>query len=110
MKYFLKFSDCYILKDRKPMKVEGRELLGWRRWMQMNERHVAETKINDVRVSTVFLGVDHNFFDDGPPLLFETVIFGGPHDGWQKRSPTWEQAETIHAQACAIAGLERERM
>jgi hypothetical protein len=27
-------------------------------------------------VSTVFLGLDHNFGMNGPPILFETMVFG----------------------------------
>lgn len=27
-------------------------------------------------VSTVWLGVNHNFTGDGPPLIFETMVFG----------------------------------
>lgn len=26
-------------------------------------------------VSTVWLGLDHNFYSDGPPLIFETMVF-----------------------------------
>ena len=36
---------------------------------------------NVVFISTVFLGIDHNFNLEGPPLLFETMIFGGIKDG-----------------------------
>lgn len=60
---------------------------------------VAETYIDDVRVSTVFLGVDHSF-DGGPPLLFETMVFGGPLDEEQERCSTWAQAEAMHAAMC----------
>jgi hypothetical protein len=40
----------------------------------------------EVSVSTVFLGIDHGFrCDRGLPVLWETMIFGGPHDGYQNR-------------------------
>ena len=32
-------------------------------------------------VSTVFLGLDHAFQSDGPPVLWETLILGGVLDG-----------------------------
>jgi hypothetical protein len=51
---------------------------------------------DDVRVSTVFLGLDHSF-GTGPPLLFETMVFGGPMDQEQGRCTTWEEAESLHA-------------
>jgi hypothetical protein len=46
----------------------------------------------------VFLGVDHNFFDEGEPVLFETMVFGGKYDEEQERYITYEQAEQGHAQ------------
>lgn len=66
-----------------------------------NRPHVALTEKGKVSVSTVFLGIDHSFFE-GPPLVFETMIFGGEHDGWQDRCSTWEEAEAMHARACAL--------
>lgn len=55
---------------------------------------VAKDEINGVKISTVFLGMDHGFF--GKPLLFETMIFGGEHDMYQERYSTYEQAEKGH--------------
>lgn len=60
---------------------------------------VARDEIGVTIVSTVFLGLDHRHFGDGPPVLFETMIFGGPHDEWQKRACTWDEAEATHAAA-----------
>ena len=64
-------------------------------------KHVDDTDIGDARISTVFLGIDHSH-GHGPPLLFETMIFGGVHDQYQVRCSTWEQAEAQHATACAM--------
>jgi len=42
---------------------------------QINRR-VAKTKLkNGFMVSTVFLGIDHNFSGQENPLLFETMVF-----------------------------------
>ncbi len=57
-------------------------------------RHVGDTTIGDTRVSTVFLGVDHAI--SGPPVLFETMCFGGSYDGDQERYSTWDEAESGH--------------
>lgn len=63
--------------------------------------HVKLTEFkNRDRVSTVFLSLDHNW-GDGPPILFETMIFGGEHDGYQERYRTWEEAEEGHEIALA---------
>lgn len=47
-------------------------------------------------VSTVFLGLDHRFIDEGAPLLFETFVFGGPLDMRMNRYSTWSKAERGH--------------
>jgi len=69
--------------------------------MKTPQRLVQDTRLidsdhNDVRVCTAFLGVDVNF-GDGEPILFETVVFGGPHDWELYRYRTWEEAEQGHA-------------
>ena len=66
------------------------------------DRIVAQDKQLDVMVSTVFLGLDHNY-GDGPPLIFETMIFGGPLDQWQDRYSTEEEAKLGHERACILA-------
>lgn len=59
---------------------------------------VAYTDVPDGYVSTVFLGIDHNHMGDGPPILFETMVFGcGPWDNYQERYATWDEAEAGHA-------------
>lgn len=42
-------------------------------------KHVGQTQIGNIYVSTVFLSLDHAVFG-GPPVLFETMIFGPPRD------------------------------
>ena len=55
----------------------------------------------DVWVSTVWLGLDHNLYRGGPPLIFETMIFGGDHNEEQWRYSTKEQAKTGHDRVVA---------
>lgn len=55
------------------------------------------------QVSTVFLGIDHNHWGEGLPLLFETMIFGGKHDQEQFRCSTWDEAVDMHEAACELA-------
>jgi hypothetical protein len=66
-----------------------------------NNRHIGDDEKDGVRVSTVFLGIDHGFGDR--PLWFETMIFGGPHDEYQERYETYEQAEEGHKRALELA-------
>jgi hypothetical protein len=59
-------------------------------------RRVAKDSINDIEISTVFLCLDHSYGEDGPPILFETMIFGGENDGWMKRYCTYDEALEGH--------------
>ena len=75
-------------------------IIEWGKMMQSQDRHVGTDMIGDVRISTVFLGMDHGFGRE--PVLFETMIFGGKHDGYQDRCCTWGQAEVMHEKALNI--------
>lgn len=92
-------SDKYILDGHS---VVPADLMTWARWFETSDRHVANDIVGGHRVSTVFLGINHRFIGDGPPLVFETMIFGGPRDGWQERCSTWDEAEAMHARAMAL--------
>jgi hypothetical protein len=81
----------YTLKGKHPIPCAS--LDEWVQIIESTDRQVAQTEIDEVRISTVFLGLDHNYRDEGPPLLFETMIFGGGLNGNQWRCSTWEQAK-----------------
>lgn len=60
------------------------------------DRHVAETDLGTLGyVSTVWLGLNHAF-GSGPPVIFETMIFGGPMDEYMDRYSTEEEAKSGH--------------
>lgn len=86
--------------EKRPVQVDS--VIEWGQFFESQDRIVKQEHIGDVRVSTVFLGIDHGWFDSGPPVLFETMIFGGEHDQWQDRCSTWKEAEHMHEQACAM--------
>ena len=65
-------------------------------------RIIAQTSNDDVMVSTVLTMIDYGF-GRGPPLIFETMIFGGPHDQQQWRYHTKEQALEGHQEVCKLA-------
>lgn len=50
----------------------------------------------DISVSTVWLGLDHRFMGDGPPLFWETMIFGGDCDQDMWRHSSKEEAFESH--------------
>lgn len=86
----------YILKETRPVRVK--DLDEWVRQLDYENRHVGYDVIGDVCVSTVFLGLDLQH-GKGPPLLFETLIRGGEHNGSMRRCSTWDEAEWQHKRA-----------
>lgn len=84
----------YILKGQEPISVSS--LMVWGRWFKRADRAVALTKLADCEISTVFLGLGHGFDKNGDPLLFETMVFGGPLDLMGERYTTWAEAEAGH--------------
>jgi hypothetical protein len=69
-------------------------------------RAVGKDTIGDVFVSTVFLGMDHGY-GEGPPILFETMVFRGEMDQYQWRYATWAEAEAGHARVVAAVRENR---
>lgn len=90
----------YVLDGHETRRVGSLE--EWAQHFEAMDRHVAVDEIGDVTVSTAFLGLDHNHFGGGPPLLFETMIFGGEHDQYQVRCSTWDEAVAQHNEAVAL--------
>lgn len=89
-------TNWYILEGKTPVPTD---VITAGKWMQDEgeKRRVDYTNIGDeVEVSTVFLGIDHRWDDKGPPLLFETLVFGGRLDGEMNRYATWDEAERGH--------------
>jgi hypothetical protein len=78
-------------------------LMEWGQWFETAHRHIADDHVGDIRISTVFLGADHNWRDEGEPLIWETMIFGGDHDQSQWRCSTREQALAQHDAAVKLA-------
>jgi hypothetical protein len=76
---------------------------------KLDNRVVAKTVVGGTLVSTVFMGIDHNFREEGPPVLFETMVFGDDEtcdiDLGQWRYCTWEEAEAGHR--AVVSSLER---
>jgi hypothetical protein len=66
-------------------------------WPTGGDRRVALTEIGNLTVSTVHLVLEHGF-GQGPPVIFETMIFGGGthRDLWQMRYCTEAEAFTGH--------------
>lgn len=94
----------YVLDEHTVIKCD--DVFIWAKSFDVNKRRVALTNGFKVRVSTVFLGLDHSF-GFGPPLLFETMVFG--KNEWIEkdceRYSTWLEAEAGHRQMCIAVNL-----
>lgn len=79
------FPGRYIL-DADGEPVAAIDMRAWAKWFEGHNRHVGDDVVDGLRVSTVFLGIDHNFTGNGPPVLWETMLFavGAPlGHAWQ---------------------------
>ena len=90
-------SDKYILNDNGEPVAEP-DMMKWAEWYETSRkaRVVKQEQIGESRVSTVFLALDHSWMK-GPPVLWETMVFGGKLDQDQARcAGNREQAEAMH--------------
>ena len=60
---------------------------------------IGEDQVGEVRVSTVWLGLNHAFGRNSPPLIFESLVFGGEHDQDMMRYATEQEAIEGHRTA-----------
>jgi hypothetical protein len=91
----------YILNKYK-VPVKCSECFDWAHFMgDINNRRTGYTRIGEYAISTVFIGIDHRLGigpDDAPPILFESMVFGGgAMEFYTRRYCTWEEAEIGHA-------------
>jgi hypothetical protein len=85
-------------KDGSPL-----ELLEWAKKFEDKAycRVALDILPDGTRISTVWLGLNHNF-GEGPPLIFETMVFDIPvnyalREREQERYSTLEEAQAGHA-------------
>jgi len=97
----------YYILDDDGDPVPCDDPLEWGRWFETSAeaRRIAHDKDEGpdappITVSTVFLGLDHNFSDHGPPVLWETLVFGGPLDGEMDRYTSKADALRGHQAMC----------
>jgi hypothetical protein len=96
----------FILDERGRPK-EVRDVVMWGKWFETADRRVAADMDEGegalrVCVSTVFLGLNHNFDEDGPPILWETMVFGGIYNDYQERYASLAAALEGHQRICRM--------
>ena len=103
-------SKWYILdNNHKPVSKPVLEAV---KWMEDNpkRKQIAYDELkdlngDDVRVSTVFLVLDHAW-NSKTPVLWETMIFGGEHDQYQMRYTSYKDALEGHQKALTLITKE----
>ena len=87
----------YLLEDDKPVIVSQERFLK-EYYKDRKKNVIRRTKIKDVKISTVFLGIDHStdYCKNAKPLLFETMVFGGDLDLEMERYETKKEAIIGH--------------
>lgn len=95
----------YILDTHK-RPIAMSDVIEWAEWMGTHEHEhlLAEDLIGETRVSTIFLGYAcwPTEFHPDSPILWETMIFGGPYDRDQFRYMSHDEAMAGHAAAVAL--------
>lgn len=100
----------WILDGHTPKRVGRDKYYKWASQPFDVTRRVANDSIGDVGISTVFLSIDHSYsldddYETSPPILFETMVFRGDHDGEMWRYSTWDEAVAGHeAVVAAVRG------
>jgi hypothetical protein len=91
----------YRLADDGYTAIPVADVIEWAKWYSQAERRVAVDRVGTVTISTVFLALDHQF-DEGKPVLWETMIFGGPLNDYQRRYSSRDEAIAGHAVALSL--------
>ena len=85
--------------DRAGKPMDGMDWAA--KFEDMSDRRSARTEVKGFAVSTIWLGLDHRY-GDGPPLIYETQVFGldgVAQNTW--RYATEEAALSKHKKAVA---------
>lgn len=100
---------CYILENGRPVPATPLE---FGIWFQVNEAEclvdrtviaAGEERGQHIWVSTCFIGVNAQYDPDLPPLIYETMIFGGAHHEYKHPTATLGEAKQAHLEAVEVA-------
>lgn len=101
-------NNKYYILDAQHRVIQTEDLAEWSSFFSHFEnRVVKQENIGNLRVSTVFLGLDHDWSTTGSPLVFETMIFvdSGYAEIYCDRCSTWDEALSMHEKAVEHAKL-----
>lgn len=90
----------YYILDEEHRPIRARDAVEWAKFFENTTNRIVDwTQINSqVEVSTIFIGIDHRILGSGPPILFETMVFGADDDsGEMARYSSWDDAVAGHS-------------
>lgn len=103
-RFLARFPDVPAMEGEH-FNIEGKPI-SFAEWGWLHsDRHytiIFHTRRRGILVSTVWLGINHGW-GEMPPIIFETMIFRGGHDGYQERYATLDEAIVGHKYACTFA-------
>jgi hypothetical protein len=77
-------------------------------------QHIRHTNYKGIRVSTIFMALDHSF-NEGPPVLFESMVFYKDkkqtkeyYDQYQTRYTSYNDAIEGHRDICTKLNIPEE--
>lgn len=83
-------------------------LYTWGRYLQSGNNRLAVSELKGYKISTIFLGLNHQYLPDAEPLWFETMIFSPEkmtklfgHKKMMLGQELWCERCSTHAQAMA---------
>jgi hypothetical protein len=88
--------------------IDDEALMLWAElFKDIEKRRIDYNQIDKVDISTVFLGIDHNYTLKGKPILFETMAFDENGDVLScRRYSTWDDAKAGHLEALKKARIK----
>ncbi len=73
---FLDSSPVGYVLDDNGEPTPCYDIIEWGTFLTDNKNKIVnQTEVGIYWISTVFLGIDHNFSGNGPPILWETMVF-----------------------------------
>jgi len=97
----MKIRHAVLTEDGEVMECD---LITWAQWLEKNRAHriiAQESLPGGYFISTVFLGLNHQYSPQAEPLWFETMIFAPPagDEVFCERYSTLAQALAGHEEA-----------
>lgn len=86
----------FYIRNSDGLAFDRVGVIQWAESFEQGDRDVARSRIGARIVSTVFLGCDLSLRNDGDPVLWETMVFGGRFNREQRRYGSEAEARAGH--------------